>query len=138
MATCVTLAVVEGPHQGEEMACFGLTQITIGRSHECVFHLHGSSEDLLISRRHCLIAVYPDRVEIRDLESCNGTYVNGQRIGFPNGGEPDGSTEFKRRLQDGDEVRIGTSVLVVGIGEVAEAAAPSDGAASQPRSLAEV
>jgi pSer/pThr/pTyr-binding forkhead associated (FHA) protein len=120
MATRITLTVVEGPHRGEELSCVVRTQITIGRSEECTFQLRGAYEDLLISRRHCLIAVHPDRVEIRDLESRNGTYVNSQRLGFPGDGERAGSTVFKQRLQDGDALHVGTSVMRVGIGEVAE------------------
>src|SRR5579872_5794221 len=99
MCKHITLTVVEGPHRGEELACVGWTQITIGRSEECTFQLRGAYEDLLVSRRHCLIAVHPDGVEIRDLESRNGTYVNGQRLGFPLGDHRDGSSAFKRRLK---------------------------------------
>ncbi len=138
MSTCVTLTVVEGPHKGQELTCAALAQITIGRSDDCAFRLRGACEDLLVSRRHCLIAVYPDRVDIRDLESRNGTYVNDERIGFPDSGELDGSTAFKRRLKDGDEIRVGTSMLLVNICEFAAEAAPFDGAASLPVSRAGV
>jgi pSer/pThr/pTyr-binding forkhead associated (FHA) protein len=120
MFTRITLTVVEGPHRGEELACVGRTQLTIGRSTECTFQLRGSYEDWLVSRRHCLIAVHPDGVEIRDLESRNGTYVNGQRLGFPGGDQRDDSTAFRRQLKDGDTIRVGTSVLQVGIHEIAE------------------
>jgi pSer/pThr/pTyr-binding forkhead associated (FHA) protein len=117
MFTRISLTVVEGPHRGEEAAWVGRTEITIGRSEECAFPLRGADEDLLVSRRHCLIAVLPDRVEIRDLESLNGTYVNGQLLGSPAAGG--GSTAFRSRLRDGDEIRIGASALLVGIREVA-------------------
>jgi pSer/pThr/pTyr-binding forkhead associated (FHA) protein len=33
-----------------------------------------------VSRRHCCLAVSRDGVEVRDLESTNGTRINGQRI----------------------------------------------------------
>jgi pSer/pThr/pTyr-binding forkhead associated (FHA) protein len=137
MGTRITLTVVEGPHQGEEGSWVGRTQITIGRSEECTVQLHGAYEDLLVSRRHCLIAVHPDRVEIRDLESRNGTYVNGQRLGFPLGNHSDGSMAFKRRLQDGDAIHIGTSVLRVSINEVAEKSKWCDGVAMLPAYLAD-
>jgi pSer/pThr/pTyr-binding forkhead associated (FHA) protein len=136
MFTRITLTVLEGPHQGEEGSWVGRTQITIGRSEECTFQLHGAYEDLLVSRRHCLIAVHPDPVEIRDLESRNGTYVNGQRLGFPLGNQRDGSTAFKRRLKNGDEIRVGTSVLHVGIGEVVDETARLDCAEMLPKCLA--
>jgi pSer/pThr/pTyr-binding forkhead associated (FHA) protein len=115
MLPTITLKVVEGPHAGQEMACTDRVQITIGRSRECNFSLHGEAEDLMVSRRHCLIDVHPDWVEIRDLESRNGTYINGARIGFPLNGQPDGSTAFKRRLKGGDRIRIGASIFQVDI-----------------------
>ena len=137
MCTRITLTVVDGPHRGEELACVGRTQLTIGRSEECTFQLRGAPDDLQVSRRHCLIAVHPDRVEIRDLESRNGTYVNGQRLGFPLADQLDGSMAFKRRLKDGDAIRVGTSVLRVSVGEVAEEAARLDGVEMLPGNLAE-
>ena len=83
MIPTVTLRVVEGPHKGQEFVSTDLTCITIGRSEECTFRLRGELLDLFVSRRHCLIEVRPEWIEVRDLESSNGTYVNGQRIGFP-------------------------------------------------------
>jgi len=135
MCTRITLTVVEGPHQGEVLACVGRTQITIGRSEECTFQLCGAYEDLLVSRRQCLIAVHPDRIEIRDLESRNGTYVNGQRLGFPLNDRHDGSS-FKRRLKDGDAIRVGSSVLHVDIQEVAQEAERLDIVELLPGNLA--
>ena len=137
MFTRITLTALEGPHQGEEGSWVGRTQITIGRSEECTFQLRGAYEDLLVSRRHCLIAVNPDRVEIRDLESRNGTYLNGQRLGFPLGDHADGSMAFKRRLKDGDAIRVGSSVLRVSVSEVAEKHAHDDCLDMLPRWLAE-
>ena len=84
-------------------------------------------EDLLVSRRHCLIKVHPDWIEIRDLESRNGTYVNGQRLGFPiSDGQGGGSTAFKRRLKDGDVIRIGNSVLRIAVRETPASAMPAE------------
>jgi pSer/pThr/pTyr-binding forkhead associated (FHA) protein len=114
MVPTVTLRVIEGPHEGQEMVFSDLAAITIGRSDDCNFRLHGEPADLLVSRRHCLIEVFPDWVEVRDLESRNGTFVNGLRIGFPiDLGSPDGSTAFKRRLRNGDNLYLGTSVVQV-------------------------
>jgi pSer/pThr/pTyr-binding forkhead associated (FHA) protein len=113
MLPSITLKVVEGPHAGQEMACTDRVQITIGRSRECDYSLHGEVEDLMVSRRHCLIDVHPDWVNIRDLESRNGTFINSARIGFPLNGQPDGSTAFKRRLNSGDRIGIGASIVQV-------------------------
>jgi pSer/pThr/pTyr-binding forkhead associated (FHA) protein len=137
MCPCITLTVVDGPHRGEELSSVGRTQITLGRSEECTFQLRGAVEDLLVSRRHCLINVHPDWIEIRDLESRNGTYVNGQRPGFPRS-KRDGSTAFKRRLKNADVIRIGTSVLLVRLVEGTEESEFCDGVELLPRRLADV
>jgi pSer/pThr/pTyr-binding forkhead associated (FHA) protein len=124
MLPSVTLKVVEGSHAGQELDCTDHIYITIGRSTACNLPLQGQFEDLTISRRHCLIAVNSEWVEIRDLESRNGTYVNGVRLGFPQNGEPDGSMAFKRRLKDGDQIALGTTVLQVTIRQPAANATP--------------
>ena len=37
-------------------------------------------DDPEVSRRHCLIKVFGDRVVVIDLESTNGTYVHGKKV----------------------------------------------------------
>ncbi len=56
-----------------------------------------------VSRRHAKIQRVDDTLMLVDLESTNGTYLNGQRL-LPN--QP-------RMLRDGDEVRLGRLVLHV-------------------------
>src|ERR1043165_5832084 len=56
-------------------------------------------DDPEISRRHALVRVVGDDVEIDDLDSLNGTWVNGRRI------------HGTMRLRPGDVVRLGRSVL---------------------------
>ena len=59
-------------------------------------------EDCSCSRRHARISVDDDgKVLIEDLDSRNGTFVNGRRIEAPT---PAG---------DGDQIRAGTTILVV-------------------------
>ena len=54
----------------------------------------------LVSRVHCRIVALPDgNLEVRDLESTNGTFVNGRRID-------------SARLASGDKIRIGRVELV--------------------------
>jgi pSer/pThr/pTyr-binding forkhead associated (FHA) protein len=54
-----------------------------------------------VSRRHAELAVAEGQLSIEDLGSTNGTFVNGERIDQP------------RRLNDGDEVRIGATVWIL-------------------------
>jgi pSer/pThr/pTyr-binding forkhead associated (FHA) protein len=54
----------------------------------------------LISRVHCRLTALPDGdLEVRDLDSTNGTFVNGQRIDTA-------------RLASGDHLRVGRVELV--------------------------
>jgi pSer/pThr/pTyr-binding forkhead associated (FHA) protein len=133
----VTLTVVEGPHKGQELICTDLALVTIGRAEDCAFRLRGELADLFVSRRHCLIRVGPEGVELRDLESRNGTYVNGRRVGFPvDGGKPDGSAAFKRLLGDGDRIGVGSSVLQVAVRKSTTGPVPSGEAECRPTSAA--
>ncbi len=56
-------------------------------------------ETLHVSRRHCVVVVHADRrVEVFDLASLNGTYVNGERIERPT------------MLAGDDSLRLGSSI----------------------------
>ncbi len=53
------------------------TMRTIGRSTGADFIVDAP----LVSRVHCRLTVVPDgALEVRDLESTNGTFLNGQRV----------------------------------------------------------
>ena len=53
------------------------------------------STDEFVSRNHVWIRLRNDGVEVTDLDSANGTYVNGTRVRAPT------------RIQDSDVLRIG-------------------------------
>jgi len=70
---------------------------TIGRATGADFIVDAA----LVSRVHCRLTALPDgQLELRDLESTNGTFVNGVRIGQP------------LRLASGDRVQVGHVELV--------------------------
>jgi len=52
------------------------TVTSIGRRQDCDFCVPLS----MVSRKHCEISLARDQVNIRDLASRNGTFLNGQRI----------------------------------------------------------
>lgn len=70
--------------------------VTIGRSP----HVTVQIEDQWLSRRHCLIREVAGTLMIRDLESRNGTLVNGEPVS-------------ESPLVDGDLVQLGLSVFEV-------------------------
>jgi pSer/pThr/pTyr-binding forkhead associated (FHA) protein len=58
-------------------------------------------DDLELSRRHAIVRKFANRLQVEDLGSTNGTFVDGNRIAEPT------------LLGGGAEIKIGTTVLVV-------------------------
>lgn len=83
-------------HEDRQFPLHGGEQI-IGRGAEVAIPIFDSAA----SRHHARIVVSGSTVTLEDLGSRNGTYVNGQRVA--------GALE----LHTGDEIRIGTDVLIL-------------------------
>jgi pSer/pThr/pTyr-binding forkhead associated (FHA) protein len=79
-----------GGRTGETFLLEG-EETTIGRSPECDIFL----DDVTVSRRHAIVRRSGGGLEIEDLGSLNGTYLNRKRIESP------------ARLSDGNELQIG-------------------------------
>jgi len=86
----VKLKILKGPSVGKEVK-LPSPKCLIGRAEGC--HMRAQSD--AVSRRHCVIVTSENEVVVRDLNSRNGTLVNGNRI-----------TE-ETVLLNGDIVRIG-------------------------------
>ena len=69
---------------------------TMGRAPRADFVVDAA----LVSRLHCRLAAGAAEIEAVDLESTNGTYVNGQRVD-------------RGTLRHGDRLRVGAVELVV-------------------------
>ena len=69
---------------------------TIGRAPRADFIVDAG----LVSRLHCRIEAKGDALEVHDLSSTNGTYVNGKRV-------------KRARLASGDLLRVGRVELIV-------------------------
>jgi pSer/pThr/pTyr-binding forkhead associated (FHA) protein len=69
---------------------------TVGRAPRADFVVDAA----LVSRLHCRITAAADNLEVVDLRSTNGTFVNGKRIS-------------KAHLADGDRLRVGRVELTV-------------------------
>jgi pSer/pThr/pTyr-binding forkhead associated (FHA) protein len=72
---------------------------TVGRAPRADFVL----DVALVSRLHCRLTAAADNLEVVDLESTNGTFVNDKRVG-------------KARLKNGDRLRLGRVELTVNHG----------------------
>jgi pSer/pThr/pTyr-binding forkhead associated (FHA) protein len=76
-------------------------------------------EDYTVSRHHCLLDLEDSAVSVRDLNSLNGTYLNGALIGRRDkrldGEEASLVAQPKYALEEGDELRVGDVVFRVSI-----------------------
>jgi|SRR5579883_510247 len=95
------LLILAGPRLGELIAVEGRRGLVIGRDPSADLHL----PDQGVSRRHARISVendasgQPTVVRLHDLESTNGTWVDGERI-------------VAHTLHDGDKFRVGQTTVI--------------------------
>lgn len=88
------LRFISGKYQGGEFPLPLDGEIVIGRSSELDMVL---VEDM-VSRRHAKITVTGGQIFLQDLGSTNGSFVNGERI-------------KRSKLNEGDRVLVGTSII---------------------------
>lgn len=105
------LRFISGKYQGGEFPLPVEGEIVIGRSSELDMVL---VEDM-VSRRHAKITVTGGQIFLQDLGSTNGSFVNGERI-------------KRAKLNEGDRVLVGTSIIKLVALEAQQV--PSDGKAS--------
>jgi Nif-specific regulatory protein len=85
------LTMLKGPRAGSHFPLDSQAKNLIGRGLDCTVIL----SDPLCSRVHCEVALSPDGWLVRDHNSRNGTFVNGQKVD-------------EARLVEGTEIRIGS------------------------------
>jgi pSer/pThr/pTyr-binding forkhead associated (FHA) protein len=90
----IRLVVLQGEHQGREIP-LPETIFLIGRDDQCHLRPHCPR----VSRKHCAIATWAGKVRVRDLQSRNGTYLNGERI------------QGEAAVRHGDQLRVGTQLF---------------------------
>jgi signal transduction histidine kinase/pSer/pThr/pTyr-binding forkhead associated (FHA) protein len=93
----LVLTVIQGPDKGKKYELPANEPQLIGRSSEAL-----PNTDNAMSRRHAELTPDDGLWFIRDLQSQNGTYVNGLRI------------TDRTRLRPGDQIRAGQTLLVFG------------------------
>lgn len=99
LACRVELEIVAGPHQGESFEADHYQTLVVGRETTAQLCL---SNDPYFSRHHFCLEINPPTCIFRDLESRNGTYVNGQRC-------------TEKPLSNGDVISGGKTKLRVNI-----------------------
>ena len=95
---------------------------TVGRRHDCDLQIPLPT----VSRKHCQLTLNKDTVELRDLGSRAGTFVNGKRV------------EEEVDVKAGDYVRIGPLTFVYQIdGKPAKIAPPKKAPVKAKTSIAD-
>jgi signal transduction histidine kinase len=93
------LDVLQGPDRGMKFALPADQPQLIGRSSEAL-----PLTDTTVSRRHAELTPDDGSWFLRDLDSSNGTFVNGERI-----------SGDRVALSPGDQIRCGSTLMVFGI-----------------------
>jgi pSer/pThr/pTyr-binding forkhead associated (FHA) protein len=92
------LVFLEGDNAGSEIRIQSPKEVVLGRSEQCDIFI-GEKK---VSRKHAKLAVSGEGVYIEDLESTNGTFVDGKKV-------------TRARIRDGDTIRIGMSVFRINL-----------------------
>ncbi|AKK04410.1 FHA domain-containing protein [Corynebacterium mustelae] len=89
------MTIVDGPMTGSRMDLGALTEITIGRAPDCDFVV----ADDFASGRHARLMKRGSEWFVEDLDSRNGTFVQGQRIDSP------------ERVSGGSDIKVGRTIV---------------------------
>jgi eukaryotic-like serine/threonine-protein kinase len=113
----VLLKVARGFIEVKEFILAGDTRCIIGRASDCDIRLPPSIAHADVSRHHCMIEIQGPNIQVRDLGSRNGTFVNGEKIGQRPLTQPVEQADLREcpavELKDGDEVQVGKTVFRV-------------------------
>ncbi len=93
------LVAIAGPRRGTTLPV-PVLEVSIGRDADNWLVIESDG----VSRRHCLLTPGPDGVTIADLESLNGTFVNGVPV-------------KRRLLHPGDVIGLGDTLLLFAVRE---------------------
>lgn len=114
----------KGQQQGH---IFGVGRMLLGRSESCDFILTSP----VVSSIHAVLEITPRRAVLYDMNSRNGTFVNGERI-------------VTKAIQQGDKVKLGDVEFEFGayqdpseLPPVLSSLAPSEGSASVMKTMEE-
>jgi serine/threonine protein kinase len=90
------LKFLKGPLAGKVVTLKEGKSLLVGRGRNVDIKV----KDPSLSRKHCEILLEKGRIKVVDLESSNGTFVNGERV-------------KEQLLYDGDRIDIGRSLIVI-------------------------
>jgi pSer/pThr/pTyr-binding forkhead associated (FHA) protein len=88
--------VVQNGNRGTRVLNLQSEETVIGRRQDCDLRIPSTD----VSRRHCLLSMHDGCLNIEDLDSVNGTFVNGERI------------SGRQLVMPGDKLQIGPVTFV--------------------------
>jgi len=83
--------VLEGSRARKRVLRLHSAETIVGRRQDCDLRIKSAE----ISRRHCLLSIHDGYVSIEDLDSVNGTFLNGRRV------------VGKQTVRPGDSLEVG-------------------------------
>lgn len=108
MSSIVMLSMEQGSYGSVDYRFDEPTEIIVGRANDCDLIVPNTTKFREVSLHHCLIRIDPPRIWVRDLESKNGTFVDGLKIS---------SMVGQFRIYDEDFVQFGPMRMTVRIHE---------------------
>jgi pSer/pThr/pTyr-binding forkhead associated (FHA) protein len=110
-STRIILSVKEETLPEKEIILAEPGDYVIGRAPDCGIKIPADECHIDVSRHHCVLEIQPEHIQVRDLGSLNGTFVNGEKIGQrPLSRLLDEESRWPsaaHALNDGDELRVG-------------------------------
>jgi pSer/pThr/pTyr-binding forkhead associated (FHA) protein len=88
--------VVQNGSRGTRVVKLQCEETVIGRRQDCDLRIPSTD----VSRRHCLLSMHDGCLNVEDLDSVNGTYINGRRI------------SGRQIVMPGDRLQIGPVTFV--------------------------
>ena len=120
----VVLTALQGLAPGQTFVFDTPGCCVLGRSNDCGLHIPNDAAHQSVSRHHCLLAVDPPHIWVRDLGSRNGTFVNAVDIGHRPPGPPvraaDAPPRMTCELEEGDAIQVGNVMLTVHVNQDAD------------------
>jgi hypothetical protein len=111
----ISLMFIKGPKQGTTVKL--QNGFRVGRDPECEIFI----DDSALSKQHLVFDIINNQVVIKDLQSSNGTFVNGKKV-------------LKAALSHNDEISFGRNMTRISLSDAAPApGAPVQAAASKPK-----
>jgi pSer/pThr/pTyr-binding forkhead associated (FHA) protein len=111
MSSTITLTLIEAGDVAAEYAFTRPSRCIVGRAVDCQISVPADALHQDVSRHHCEFDIDPPMIRVFDLDSLNGTFVNGKKIGQKENptwdDNPAQETAYGVELHPGDEIQFG-------------------------------